>query len=193
MNYKKYVKVKDIIIEENSPGKCRYLAEYELDIPNADTNDKKRVATIILKNPSKADKQQSDQTVNKVLEYMYRFQYSRVYIVNLIPVYATNSSLADIELWHNPCVKKKNKKRISEAICKADKIFVGWGGNFAPDPQILIEQIEYVNECVSENNKKMYCYTVNKSNKQPRHPCRNGWKGQKPEEMFEEFHVERNN
>lgn len=46
---------------------------------------------VILQNPSKASKDISDQTVNKVLEVLYNFKYGKVYLTNLIPYYGTNS------------------------------------------------------------------------------------------------------
>lgn len=191
VKYKDYVGEKKIKSDKKFPGKCRYVARYRLNIPQNDCSTQEKIATVILKNPSKADEKNSDQTINTVLEYMYAFQYSRVYIVNLIPVYATNSSLADRKLWHNSYIIKKNNKYIFSAICIADKVFVGWGGSLTPDPLLFREQIEYVSECLSKlDNKKMYCYLINKSNKQPRHPCRNGWRGRKPEEEFMEFHIE---
>lgn len=186
IHYKEYVSV--LRIDRGFSGKCRYLAKYALKNDFDNVRLKEKVATVILKNPSKADEEYSDQTINSVLEYMHIFHYSIVYIVNLIPVYATNSIYADVDLWSNQEIIKKNKEHILDAIEQADKIFVGWGGNFLPTPQLLAEQIKYVKQCiVASKTKKMYCYEINKSNGQPRHPCRNGWKGKKPEEEFVEF------
>lgn len=185
--YKEYVTVKDIVTGDN--GKCRYLAEYNLKISENDTDNINKVAAVLLKNPSKADKEKSDQTINVVLKYMRKFMYSKIYVVNLIPIYATNSSSIDKDHWSNDCILNKNMYYIKKAIREADKLFVGWGGNFKLDAAVVKSQIARVASYASEVGKKMYCYEINKSNKQPRHPCRNGWNEDKAEESFKEFHV----
>lgn len=189
MDYKEYVTVDNIVIADN--GKCRYLAEYGLKISENESchvdKNKDKVAAVLLKNPSKADKEKSDQTINAVLDYMYQFKYSKVYIVNLIPVYATNSSVIDEGYWSDKRILCKNRGYIKKAIQNADKLFVGWGGNFKPNAEVMKEQIACVERYVSKVGKKMYCYAINKTNKQPRHTCRNGWKKGKKEVDFEIF------
>lgn len=96
-----YVCKKKIILDKKFLRKCKYVARNMLNIPQNDCSTTGKIATVILENPSKVDKENSDQTINQVLEYMYVFQYLRGYVLNLITVYAVDSSLVDRKLWYN--------------------------------------------------------------------------------------------
>ena len=84
--YKEYVQIRSVCKDDIND--CRFLAEYKLD-----NGDKDKKALVIMKNPSKADDNISDQTINTVLDYMHIFNYSKVYVMNLIPIYGLDSRI----------------------------------------------------------------------------------------------------
>ena len=173
--YKDYVN--DSRVELDKINNCRFLAEFSLD-----GGDKNKKALVIMKNPSKADCNVSDQTVNNVLEYMHGFEYSTVYIMNLIPKYATDSKLIKDDLSQKPDLLKKNDDLICEISGKVSKVFVAWGGHGGFDKEYYNSRIVSVKKCLKD--KTLYCYSINKVNKQPIHPSYNQWKKGKLEDEF---------
>lgn len=177
MNYRYKEFVNICKIDKDDLNGCRFLAEYNL------TNGKKdKIALIIMKNPSKADDDKSDQTINAVLDYMHVFKYSKVYVMNLIPIYGTDSYFITDDLSEKYDILKKNDKLIAEVSKKSSKIFAAWGGNSGFDKGYYESRIIAVKRCV--DNKPIFCYGLNKSNNQPKHPSRNQWTKGKCEEEF---------
>jgi len=164
-------------VECDKSKDCRFLIAFNLD-----NGYECKKALVIMKNPSKADCNISDQTINTVLEYMHEFRYSKVYIMNLIPKYGTNSKNIKDDLRDKSDILKKNDDLISETVKKVSKVFVAWGGRGGFDKDYYNSRIMSVKKCL--DNKKMYCYSINTTNLQPKHPGRNQWKKGKLEHEF---------
>ena len=162
--YKDYVDIKDIICDDE----CRFLIE--ADLKNGSTN---KIALVIMKNPSKANHQESDQTINRVLEVMYESGYGKCYVVNLIPYYGTNSRTIAQKADSDEGILRRNDNYIKSKIEVASRIFVAWGGNSGFDAIFYDERIKEIKNMLI--NKKVYCYKKNK-NGTPIHPSRNQWR-----------------
>lgn len=94
-------------------------------------NNEKSVLCIMM-NPSKADEDQSDNSVNKVIKY-FRDSYGFINIVNLFPFYETESpKLSELinkikkEPEFNKIIKT-NLCKIKTEINRAEKIVLAWG------------------------------------------------------------------
>lgn len=166
MRYKEYVNVTNICCDENND--IRYCLDVELK-----NCDKNKIALVIMKNPSKADKDSSDQTVNKVLDVMYKSGYGKCSIMNIIPYYATDSAKVAEKAKSNKEVYILNDQYLKSRVDTATRIFVAWGGNSAFDIDFYNTRIENIKKFLE--GKTVYCYKKNKDGT-PIHPSRNQWK-----------------
>lgn len=163
--YKEYVIITDICCNDNNT--CRFFMEAELS-----GCDENKIALVIMKNPSKANEDESDQTVNRVLEVMYKSGYGKCYIMNLIPYYATDSArVADIA-ENDEEVYELNDKLLKEKIESATRIFVAWGGKSSFNNDFYNKRVEKIKSLLK--GKEVYCYKKN-NNGTPIHPARNQW------------------
>lgn len=162
--YKEYVS--NIKIKGNDTH--RYLLSYTLT-----KGEKEKSALVIMQNPSKATTEISDQTINRVLETLHNFKYKKVYIANLIPIYATNSAkISDIVTTY-PAIYNYNDLEIKDKINKVSKIFVAWGGKNKFEKNFYNCRIDALKQLLK--GKTPYCYKIN-SDGTPIHPSRNQWK-----------------
>ncbi len=91
--------------------------------------------TVILKNPSRADKTVSDKTVFNVANYIYRnrekhFELKNIgsiNILNLIPNYLTDSS--GLKVYKNTIIDKENIRTLNEFCAKNKKVIIAWGNH----------------------------------------------------------------
>lgn len=166
VRYKEYVNVTSIYCDENND--IRYCLEVELE-----NCDKTKTALVIMKNPSKADKNNSDQTVNTVLEVMYKSGYGKCYIMNLIPYYATDSAEIAEKAEEIDEVYFLNDQHLKSRIDNATRIFVAWGGNSSFNIDFYNSRIQKIKSLLE--GKTVYCYKKNQ-NGAPIHPSRNQWK-----------------
>ena len=143
-------------------------------------------ALVILQNPSKASKDISDQTVNKVLEVLYNFKYGKVYLTNLIPYYGTNSKEISELVKDKVEVFQRNDEIIKEKINTVDKIFVAWGGSNGFDLEFYNSRLASIRKLLE--NKDVYCYKINR-NGTPIHPTRNQWSSSSKEEDFVKYRI----
>lgn len=111
----------------------RYLLDIEL------TNNHGGSALCIMMNPSRADMAESDDTINKVVEFFNDRNYKAIKIFNLFPFYVTSSSdlrqviddfqtEADTDNFRE--VMNRNFSIISEITNKIDKdvcVVLAWG------------------------------------------------------------------
>jgi hypothetical protein len=119
-NYKKYVTNVEVDIDESINSRYLLVAEFD--------NDNIEAVAIIMKNPSKANKEKSDKTVNNVLEVAYREGFGKVYILNLYSYYSQD--VKDIKELINANDEEdfnKNDECIQDVIKQVDKVIVGWG------------------------------------------------------------------
>lgn len=146
-------------------------------------NKEKRAKTamIIMQNPSKANENCSDRTVNKVLNYLYEFGYGKVIIMNIIPFYGTKiETISKVDL-QNKKILHKNCEEICKNSKKAHSIFAAWGWTNQLAASYYRERIAETKKAIKD--QKIYCYSTNKSNNEPRHPRR--WDKWKNEEEFQ--------
>lgn len=170
-NYKDYVSVVTSIIYKSQNSDLRYRILIEYNLKNGEEN---KMALFIMKNPSKADKNKSDNTVNRVLETVNYLQYSKVYIMNLVPEYSPNPY--DI---HEECLKEKilnmHDKLIESISDEVTCVFVAWGSNKAGNTELNTfynKRIESVKKAIKNN--KICCQRYNKDG-EPTHPGRKRW------------------
>jgi Uncharacterized protein conserved in bacteria len=180
-NSKKIKYDKKIVLDINNimsykdPSKkygYRFLIEY--DLKNGNKNKK---ALFIMKNPSMADENWSDNTVNRVLETMHNFQYSKVYIMNLIPEYAPKPCDIHVEYLYKDLLDS-NDELIEILSDNVSRVFVAWGGNKSHEIpcdfyKLRIDSVKIELQGAIKKNK-VYCYCYNKD-ETPRHPGRARW------------------
>ena len=116
-------------VELKSGQGKRYWLKLEID-----KNKSERI-TIILKNPSRADKLISDKTVYNVSNYIYRNRqkYSElknigeIIILNLMPNYMTESSR--LKEFKETIIDKENIRTLNEFCGKSKKVIIAWGNH----------------------------------------------------------------
>ena len=169
--YKDYV----LAIKKIGNERYRFLLEFDLQQDNS-----VKSALVLMQNPSKANEKISDQTINTVLDRLHRCGYTKVYIANLIPLYATDSRvITDMGLDEN--LYERNDQIVAQVADKATKIFVAWGGRNGFDKNLYATRIKAI-QCLLAN-KEVYCYKIN-ADGTPVHPSRNQWKAEISEEDF---------
>jgi len=164
--------------------RIRYLLKIEIEKNDGGS------ALCIMMNPSKADENESDASVNKVIEF-FKEGYRTIKICNLIPVYLTKSSemnqLFD-EFQKEKCrdtfckIMKRNFVTVSRLINELDKdacVVLAWGD----PPEGFDKKIhqEYVDRVLAsvENLPNYYIFETNNPHGNltelgnPRHPSRN--------------------
>lgn len=79
---------------------------------------------MIMLNPSVADAQRDDRTIEKVMMYAHREGYRSVVITNLYALRATKPE----DLWTVPDpIGPDNDDAIAAAALESDQVWVGWG------------------------------------------------------------------
>lgn len=170
-------KYKDYVLDIKKIGDERYRFLLEFDLQQ---DYSVKSALVLMQNPSKADEKISDQTINTVLDRLHRFGYTKVYIANLIPIYATDSRvISDMGLKED--LYERNDQIVAQVIEKATKIFVAWGGRNGFDKDLYAKRIKAIQNLLA--NKEVYCYKVN-ADGTPVHPARNQWKAEIVEDDF---------
>ncbi|HDR6271261.1 TPA: DUF1643 domain-containing protein [Bacillus cereus] len=110
---------------------------YSLTIPFLNRREGLSVG-IILMNPSGANKDKSDPTVNKLIDFFYDYQIDGhqikdISICNVLPVYASNtpSALTKIRSLNKANVldrvQKLNEAKLTIALKNKRLIVIGWG------------------------------------------------------------------
>ncbi|WP_274010031.1 DUF1643 domain-containing protein [Vibrio parahaemolyticus] len=120
-SYGDFVETSDIEVDMESHESKDY--RYSIKIPFKRTGDK--TALVVMMNPSKANREQSDSTINNVLTRIYneRRTVKAVVIVNLYPVYETYSS----ELEHHKQQSEINFQKLSLLVPDVSFALLGWG------------------------------------------------------------------
>ena len=116
-------------VELKSEHGKRYWLNLEID-----KNKTERI-TVILKNPSRADKLISDKTVYNVSNYIYRNRekYSElknigeITILNLMPNYTTESSR--LKEFKETIIDQENVRTLNEFCGKSEKVIIAWGNH----------------------------------------------------------------
>lgn len=169
--YEKYVEKSKIVINPKQSRAYRY----SLYIPFKYTGDKDegaKCALVIMKNPSKANTQVSDKTINNVLSFCYK-KYKGVYLGNLYPTYGTNPNKLSKSISPS-CYNekmKKNREILLELIDKVDDVIIAWGSNdmngkYSEDYD---KNIAYVTNILRQNEKNIMAVRF-KTSTYPWHP-----------------------
>ncbi|WDQ30455.1 DUF1643 domain-containing protein [Paenibacillus marchantiae] len=186
MEYPKFVTITNIDCEFESLSN-QIDARYSLTIPI--NKNYENIMTYIMMNPSKADKNQSDTTVNTVLNFAAKKlqkKIGKVIVVNLFCLYEPNSTklkslLSGISDCEREYSSKKNKTSIDEAIFNSNYIILAWGnvpkGIAAANHN---KEVSYVYECIKKHKKLKSVYILKSEKhkniltvaKRPRHPGR---------------------
>jgi len=117
---------------------------------------------VILKNPSRANKEVSDKTVYNVCNYIYRNQDNHnvlkavgsIVILNLMPHYQTYSN--QLEPLNNEVICQQNTDTIRSFTSEHSNVIIAWGNH----PKGLFKQYEFlkvqVMEILAENSNKVF-------------------------------------
>jgi len=124
-------KYPDFVSKVELKSECgkRYWLNLEID------QNKTEKITVILKNPSRADKLISDKTVYNVSNYIYRNRekYSElenigeITILNLMPNYMTESS--GLKEFKETIIDQENIQTLKEFCGKSKKVIIAWGNH----------------------------------------------------------------
>lgn len=116
-------------VDLKSENGKRYWLNLEIDKNKSDG------ITVILKNPSRADKTISDKTVFNVSNYIYRNRekYSElknvriITILNLMPNYLTDSS--GLKEFKETIIDQENIRTLNEYCGKSKNVIIAWGNH----------------------------------------------------------------
>jgi len=123
---------------------------------------KKDSIVVILKNPSRANKEVSDKTVYNVSNYIYRNQdkydfledVGSLIIVNLIPHYQTYSD--QLKVLSNDVICTENLRVIDDITKQNSKVIIAWGNH----PSGLYKEYETLKsealQILAKNNNEIF-------------------------------------
>lgn len=120
-------------------------------------NNEKKIL-VVMKNPSKSTKDQSDKTVNNVIRNLAS-KYSEIHIMNLFPYYSTkaNGLLSYFDSTDNDTVLMINRMFLEEETNIVDDILIGWGTNTIGMKQCEYKKhIEDVMIFLNKSGKQLY-------------------------------------
>lgn len=153
---------------ENTDAK-RYWLKLEFD------ESKNESIVVILKNPSRANKEVSDKTVFNVSSYIYKnrnkypeFQdIGSIVILNLIPNYQTYSD--QLEPLRNEIIDHLNLEAIDRFTHECNNVIIAWGnhprGLFKEYEELKIKVMDILSK---NNNKVLYVHKMSKAGN-PKH------------------------
>lgn len=128
---------REAVVDQASP-ECQIERKELLDIQLLG-EARNQVVTVILMNPSKANEQEADKTVEKLIQYFHANPLVRtIKLVYLFPMYDPNSNklhhqLDDIITYRSRKEMKKlikhNHRVIETAIQASDEVVLGWGNS----------------------------------------------------------------
>jgi hypothetical protein len=135
------------------------LYRFKMTIPFKERNNTRK-AIVIMKNPSKAgkfdsdvQKKISDETIYRVTDYLYKHEqnFSKVIILNLFSIYSSIfDENVDVDLiFGNDNMNLNNNVLLStlEEVQEDDRVIVAWGGypkriGFRGDYRSRIKEVE---------------------------------------------------
>jgi hypothetical protein len=123
---------------------------------------KKESIVVILKNPSRANKEISDKTVYNVSNYIYRNQdrydvlkgVGSVIVLNLIPNYQTYSN--QLKELNNGVICAENLSAIDIITKQNSKVIIAWGNHPAGLSKEYETLKKQVMNTLSENNNEVF-------------------------------------
>lgn len=164
-------------------GNIQNNERYLLTVPLKNNNGKKIL--VIMKNPSKANKDISDRTINNVIKFCFKKGYDEVSIMNLFSYYSTDpkgiTKLID-EGKYAQAVGKQNNHILLSTIKNVDRVIVAWGGNSINRERYYKKRIKEVLEII-EGENLFYVESNSKNGLYPKHA--QVWSVNKDIEMYE--------
>lgn len=143
-----------VIFANEKNRKYRYLLECNWD------NELDKV-TFIMVNPSTADMEICDPTLNRCVEFSKSWGFGGMKIVNLFALISTDPEAL---LEHKYPIGDENDKYIIEAISGSSKIILSWGEKYGS----INNRDAEIKELLS--NYPLYCIKKTKNERHPRHP-----------------------
>lgn len=143
-------------VELKSENGKRYWLNLKID------ENKKDGITVILKNPSRADKIVSDKTVFNVSNYIHRNRENypefknvgEITILNLMPNYMTESS--GLKEFKETIIDRENIRTINEFCGKNRNVIIAWGNH----PSGLFKEYEKLKnetkKILTENQNQVF-------------------------------------
>lgn len=124
-----------------------------------------------MKNPSKADKEISDHTINNVLKFC-KGKYSTIYIMNLFPFYSTNPLGVKkiIKSKDFEYIMKKNDEVLKSTIQGCDDVIVAWGGDSIGNKEAYLKVIKRVEEIIDDSQKPKNAVKLKGGNDNKQYP-----------------------
>lgn len=164
--YKYYVMKENIKFQGDRTDNRRYLLEINL------INNKDKPILVIMKNPSLADQNISDRTINNVLKFCYSKQYSKVYIMNLYSYYSTDPDVIANLIKNNQeefAIGINNDAILQKVSNRVNDVIVAWGGNTFAHTARYKNRIEQVTRIIERKNL-YYVEELNGHRWYPKHP-----------------------
>ncbi|MEH2290335.1 DUF1643 domain-containing protein [Nostoc sp.] len=168
MVIKKYIDMeRNVKFDDDISRKYRYSlwCRWDTTLPQV---------TFVMLNPSKADENQYDPTLNKCIKFAHYWDYGSLEVVNLFAYIATNPNQLTQPQVDDP-VGLENNSYIQSATKRAHLIIVAWGAN-----DYLQKKRDRETEVLSiiSGQKTLYCLELTKKEyplgltkkKFPRHP-----------------------
>ena len=144
-------------------GEKKYRYLWKAQIINQSGNGK--IVTFVMLNPSTADENSTDLTIDKCLAYAYVLGYSTLRVVNLFAYRAPKPEcLPKDETAVGPC----NDSAILHAVSDAQHIVCAWG-NGGKASKLLKKRGKEVRKLLEDYRKRLYCLGCNGSG-EPTHP-----------------------
>ena len=143
-----------VIFSNEKNSKYRYLLE-------CNWNDELDKVTFIMINPSVADFEICDPTLNRCVRFSKSWGFGGMKIVNLFALVSTDPR--ELLAHENP-VGEENDHYILEAIKNSSQIILSWGESYGS----LNNRAAVVKDLLS--NYQLYCIKKTKNGRHPRHP-----------------------
>ncbi|MCY8882369.1 DUF1643 domain-containing protein [Bacillus spizizenii] len=151
---------------------------YSLSIPFKNRMEMEGITvTVILMNPSEADSNISDRTVNKLIDFFYcytheKIQVKKLYVGNVIPIYAPNPAdiSAKLKSIHGANllnhVQKNNINTVSSMINDSDIVVLAWGKPNVKTVHNLYyySQVYKIIEVISNTDKDIFVFNMGNTN-----------------------------
>ena len=144
---------KEIIKIDEEQGKYRFKISYTIKKEN-----ESRKLVVIMMNPSKANRQQSDNTINRLLNYANSKQYTELIVLNTLPVYLTDSGELVNEMISQAGFDK-NLEIIKDAVVDSDEIVFATGN---PVIRKGAESLAEIYKILEREKSKRFCGELTK-------------------------------
>jgi len=148
--------------------KHRYL----LTVPFKAEPTRNKVLSVILKNPSSAEEERADTTVNRVENYVYKNfpDVAEINILNLYSYRATDAADLQTFIDERPRIhqiaQSRNDRVIKSTVENSDYIIVAWGGHTDVDKDEYKSRVEEIIEMLDQNGIADKAYEVMKPKKE---------------------------